>query len=285
MPEFKITTVNKAKAIISSEKTEKRKKRRKSSIIEEYEKYLRNLERGKAIAIELKDGDKFQTIKYRLKAAAVSLGMKNLKIERAGDKAVVYREVRGRVKEWGGGVRGGGPVEERAGDELIPGETACEAFAEGEVAGDELSGEVSQLPPAGGAGVPELAAVDMPDTGSAPALTQAAPEDESLALDDEWQEPMIRGRKTCEARDYRFDGGVFEAFGDEYIIRKVEQLPLGDIADEWFREHGCYSPREFRELWKQSHRGAFDPEQKVWLHHFKKAFEGPVQPDSEGHAE
>ncbi|MGB2583473.1 MAG: hypothetical protein WBC89_04885, partial [Dehalococcoidia bacterium] len=61
----------------------------------------------------------------------------------------------------------------------------------------------------------------------------------------------------------------------------VEQLPLGDISQKWFKQHGLFSPREFQEIWKQHHRGEFDPKQIVWLHHFKRGFEPPVEPDSD----
>ena len=96
---------------------------------------------------------------------------------------------------------------------------------------------------------------------------------------------MMRGRKTCEARFERYSGLTFEAFGDEYAITKVEYLPLGDIAEKWFKEHGLYSPKEFREVWKQKHGGVFDIEQKVSLHHFKKSFEAPVLPHSDEYPE
>jgi len=94
MLEIKVTTIKKAKTSIQDERTRSRKRKRKSPIMEEYEEYLKKLERGKAIAFALKEGDKYQTIKYRLNNAAESLGVKNLKIERAGNKVIFYKEAR-----------------------------------------------------------------------------------------------------------------------------------------------------------------------------------------------
>jgi len=99
MLEIKVITVKKAKADIQDVKTKSRKIRRKSPIIEEYEGYLNKLERRKAIEFTLKEGDKYQTIKYRLNNAAKSLGIKNLKIERAGNKVIFYKEVRPRTRK------------------------------------------------------------------------------------------------------------------------------------------------------------------------------------------
>ena len=98
MLDLKVTTVNKAKNIISDEKRKSIIKRKKTPVILEYESYLKRLERGKAITITLKESDKFQTIKYRLRNAAGNLGIKNIKIERAGDKVIVYREIKPRAR-------------------------------------------------------------------------------------------------------------------------------------------------------------------------------------------
>jgi len=99
MLEIKVTTIKKAKTSIQEEKTRSRKGKKKSPLMEEYEEYLQKLERGKAIGFTLKEGDKYQTIKYRLKNAAKSLGMKNLKIERAGNKVIFYKEARPRTRK------------------------------------------------------------------------------------------------------------------------------------------------------------------------------------------
>lgn len=228
MLDVKITTVRKAKATIEKKREKSRKQRRKAPIIEEYEKYLGLLERGKAITFELKDGDKFQTIKYRLNSAAKSIGAKDVRIERAGSTVVVYREGKPRVRKAG----------RRAGN----------------------SSEVG----VGGRGLEEVPEVV----------------EDGLVFDEEQEEPMLRGFKTCEARAKRFDGTGFEAFGRYYVITKVEQLTLGEVSENWFREHGHFSTKEFREIWKQRHGGLLDPDQQVWLHHFERGFEPPPDEDS-----
>jgi len=231
MLDVKITTLKKAKSTIEEKRARNRKKRKKAPVIEEYERYLRMLERGKAITFELKGDDKFQTIKYRLNSAAKSVGVKNLKVERAGRTVVVYREAKPRAKR------------------VV-------------LDGDD-----------GAAGMGEM--------GGGREPVGPVVEDE-LVFDEELEEPMLRGYKTCEARVKRFDGTGFEAFGRYYVITKVEQLTLGDVSDIWFREHGHFSTKEFREIWKQRHGGLLDPDQKVWLHHFERGFEPPADEDSAG---
>lgn len=276
MPEFRVVTVNKARALIREEKARNRDGRKKSAIVLEYEKYLMNLERGKAIGIALDEGDNVQTIKYRLRNAAKSLGIKNLKIERAGDRVIVYREVK--------------PHSRKA--EESRGEAAPVREAVGEEPSGEAESPVGEVAPAFAAsGVDDAGE---PSSGDSNGPSESAEPEPSLVgrsgegileFDEEWREPMIRGDKTCEACAGRHSGLSFEAFGDEYSITKVEFLPLGEIAEKWFKEHGFYSPREFREVWKEKRGGVFDPEQKVSLHHFKKAFEAPPRLDSAAQAE
>jgi hypothetical protein len=238
MLDVKITTVRKAKSAIEEKRARNRKRRRKAPIIEEYERYLRMLERGKAITFELNDGDKFQTIRYRLNSAAKSIGAKNLKVERAGSTVVVYKEAKPRARKVG---RRDGEMREIGLDD-VPVEEVAEAVEDG-------IGPVAE---------------------------------DELVFDEELEEPMLRGYKTCEARAQRFDGTGFEAFGRYYVITKVEQLTLGEVSETWFREHGHFSTKEFREIWKQRHGGLLDPDQKVWLHHFERGFEPPADEDSAG---
>ena len=282
MPEFSFITVNRAKTLLKKEKVKVKGKRKKSPVIEEYEKYLRNLERGKAIGITLKKDDKFQTIKYRLKRAAISLGIQNLKIERAGDKVIVYREIKSRARKAEERTMEPRPVREEPLEELSPGEAGLEASPQLDL---DVFGPSPGSPPPPSAS-PEAEPVFEPtDVQAAAPDTAPAPRQDSeiLEFDEEWQELMIHGQKTCLTRAEKYGSRAFEAFGDEYVITKVEHMTLGDIAEKRFKEHGFYSPREFREVWKKSHRGEFNPEQKVWLHHFKKAFELSDQPDADAY--
>ena len=283
MPEFRVVSVNKARALIREEKTKGREGRKKSAIVLEYEKYLMNLERGKAIGIALDEGDNVQTIKYRLRNAAKSLGIKNLRIERAGNSVVVYREVKSRTRKAEQGSAEAWPVREGVGEELADGRE--EECREAESAVGEES-PAFEAPEGGDAGERPSGDSEGPSEDTAPEASPAGRRGEAmLEFDEEWREPMIRELKTCEACVARHSGLSFEAFGDEYAITKVEYLPLGEIAEKWFKEHGFYSPREFREVWKEKNGGVFDPEQKVSLHHFRKAFEAPPRPDSAGYPE
>lgn len=281
MVEVKVITVKKAKALIQKERVTGRRDRKKSPIIEEYEGYLRKLQRGKAIGITLKDGDKFQTIKYRLNNAAKSLSIKNLKIERAGNKVVVYKEVRPRTSR----VR-----QNQAEVSLAPGVPTEEHYLY--QFEHEPEGAPPSLPPQTFESSPSASATDESSFADTSALTpeltpSSTPvqQDEVMTFDEEYQDLMVHGLKTCETTIERYPGDTFDVFGDEYVITKVEQLTLGDVAEKRFKEHGLYSPKEFREVWKERHGGTYDPEQKVWLHHFRKRFELPIEVDSDANLE
>ncbi|MGB3129145.1 MAG: hypothetical protein WBC11_05440 [Dehalococcoidia bacterium] len=267
MLEVKVTTIRKAKSLIHDERTKGRKHRKKSPIMKEYEEYLTNLERGKAITITLNKSDKYQTIKYRLNNAAKSLGIKNFKIERAGSKVIFYKEVRPRARKAAQHEAAIWPVQQDRSDEQNPYESEYEPESDAEPALADATQSTF-----------ETTATE--DLG--PTLTPGQKE-ELLAFDfdEEWEEPMIHGQKTCEAHIEEYTGNTFKAFGHNFVVTEVEQLPLGDISQKWFKQHGLFSPREFQEIWKQRHKGEFDAKQLVWLHHFKRGFEPPIEPDSD----
>jgi len=273
MLEIKVSTIKKAKASIQEERTRSRKRRKKAPIIEAYEEYLKQLERGKAIGFTLKEGDKYQTIKYRLNNAAKSLGMKNLKIERAGNKVIFYKEVRPRTGKAVQRTEDAWPMQDETREEQYLYDSEYEAEPKSELA----SPDAPTIQPAF-ALTPQLGLADTPTPTSTPRQ-----EEELLTFDfdEEWEVPMIHGYKTCEARFEKYAGNAFEAFGHQFAITKVEYLPLGHIAQKWFRQHGLFSPREFQEVWKQRYKGVFDPEQKAWLHHFSRGFEPPIEPPIE----
>ena len=269
MLDIRVTTVNKAKILINEEKTRTRKKRKKSPIIAEYEEYLKKLERGKALTFTLKNSDKYQTIKYRLNIAAKSLGIKNLKIERSGDMVIFYREVKTRVKK-------ADEIEDMA------------------VVSQRKTGTKRHIIKAEREPEPD---VDFIDESTAEPAMEPGDEEEPVAelsfesaeagtllgfdFDEEWEIPLIHGYKTCETTVDRYDGDTFEAFGHQFVLTKVEQLPLSEVQQKWFKQHGLFSPREFQEVWKQSHGGVFDSEQKVWVHQFKRGFAETPELDAE----
>ena len=408
MPDIKITSIKKAKSIIKEERTEGKKHRKKSLVIMEYEGYIQKLERGKAIGITLKEDDKFLTIKYRLNTAAKSLGIKNLKIERAGNKVVIYREVKHHgiktdenkiemltpnepvdehrlepaqpVSESSASQPSSTiPVSSDAAPERFPlliplpydqpasllsaesgnpqetapvtpsmEELTAPALAstsgspdiDQEILQDMISDSAANLAPESTAPeltttpvstvsdevkpeeplpTPSIAAADElktpeltirhvppatdeikpqehvpasaitpihelktrePET-AATALSPGTSKEQDFELDEELEVPMIYGQKTCEASMDKYTGSTFRAFGHQFFITKVEQLPLGEIAEKWFAQHGFFNAREFREVWKQHHKGSFDPQEGVWLHHFQRGFPPPPEQNTE----
>jgi hypothetical protein len=277
MPDIRVTTVGRARASIKEQKALSVKRRKKSSVMLEYESYLMRLERGKAIEITLKDDDKFQTIRYRINNAAQALRIRNLRIHRAGNKVICYREpqMRGRrvAKEAikaPQSSRASTPAraKKKAVGEVAP-EPVLEAPAEPEPA---VAPEAADVQPV--AAEPQVEAEPTP-------VPRPVEEVSTLEFDEECEMPMVHGIKTCEARAQRYSREGFEAFGHQYVITKVEQLPLGEVQQKWFKQHGLFSPREFKEIWKQRHGGDFDPEQMVWVHQFQRGFAPPPVPAEE----
>ncbi len=269
MPNIKVTTVRKARGIIEDEKAMSRKRRRKSPVMLEYESYLLRLERGKAIEITLKDGDKFQTIRYRLNNAARSLRIKNLRIQRAGNKVICYREAQARAGS--------------AADKTIQIEPVREGFKGRQPRVESLAKPASgAVPEDYVASEPVLTPKpkDLPVEAPAP-LPEESGHIFEFEFDEECEMPMVYGVKTCETRAQRYAHENFEAFGHQYVITKVKQLPLGEVQQKWFKQHGLFSPREFKEVWRQRNKGDFDPEQMVWVHQFKRGFAPPTEPDEE----
>lgn len=67
-------------------------------------------------------------------------------------------------------------------------------------------------------------------------------------------------------------GDTFEAFGLVFKITKVEEMRLWDIANLYFLEEGCESPKAFVEIWEKIHpKVGYVPSHVVWTHTFKRA--------------
>jgi hypothetical protein len=57
----------------------------------------------------------------------------------------------------------------------------------------------------------------------------------------------------------------------EFELLAVAKLPLEEVSKNLFRQEGCSSPEEFREIWAELHpRKGFVPEQMVYVHWFSK---------------
>ncbi|MFC1848499.1 hypothetical protein ACFLXV_04240 [Chloroflexota bacterium] len=272
MPDIKVTTIGKAKAILHEERTRRKKLRKISPVIAEYEDYLMKLERGKAITITLKDGDKYQTIKYRLKTAAKSLGISNLRIERAADKIIFYKEVKPRIR--------------KAARKVVVAKKAAKREREIEPVQElelEPEQDIETVGVEEDASLAELETVPVEDSEEPQGPGEELPADGELLefeFDEEWEVPMVYGDKTCETETLRYEGDSFKAFGHNYIVTKVEQVTLGEVQQKWFKQHGLFNPREFKEVWKQRHNGEFDPGQNVWMHHFQRGFVPPEEPET-----
>jgi hypothetical protein len=276
MADMWVTTVGRARASIKEQKVMSIKRRKKSSIMLEYESYLMRLERGKAIEITLKDEDKFQTIRYRLNNAAKSLRIRNLRIQRAGSKVICYREPQ---------PRGVGVAEEIAQPpqpRKAAKRTRTEKKAVGQVAPEPVSEAPLETEPAVTPEVPDVQPEAPEPQEPEPArVAQAVDQISKLEFDEECEMPLVHGIKTCETRVERYGRAGFEAFGHQYVITKVEQLPLGEVQQKWFKQHGLFSPREFKEVWKQRNGGDFNPEKMVWVHQFQRGFAPPSEPEEE----
>jgi hypothetical protein len=89
----------------------------------------------------------------------------------------------------------------------------------------------------------------------------------------EWEEKMLSGEKTCTSRTKIFGlaGDRFVAFDQRYIVSKIEERSLGDIAANLYRQEGCQNPSEFIRWWNKLHpRRGFQPGLVVFVHHFRR---------------
>ena len=83
---------------------------------------------------------------------------------------------------------------------------------------------------------------------------------------------MTSGQKTVSSRTRRMGkvGDCFGAFGVRFVITGITTLPLAIVADILWREEGCQSPLEFKQIWTQIHpQVGFDARKTVYTHHFR----------------
>jgi uncharacterized protein YqfB (UPF0267 family) len=88
---------------------------------------------------------------------------------------------------------------------------------------------------------------------------------------ERFRQPMIQDRKTWTSRTKRYGqaGDVFEVFGHEFEIVRVERRTVDDIMDHW-QEEGCGSREDAQEVWSRLHPRRHDPEQRMFTHVFKR---------------
>ncbi len=94
-----------------------------------------------------------------------------------------------------------------------------------------------------------------------------------IPFQEEFRDRMLDGKKTCTSRTKRYGevGDTFEAFGAELRIAITHKHPLYNVADILYEQEGFDTPEEFKACWIKLHpRRGFDPEQKVWVHFFRR---------------
>ena len=75
---------------------------------------------------------------------------------------------------------------------------------------------------------------------------------------------------TTRTRRYGKRGDIFEVDKMLFMIMKMKQMSLAEVADYHYEAEGFRSPKEFINAWIKIHpRADWRPEQKVWIHFFQ----------------
>lgn len=84
-------------------------------------------------------------------------------------------------------------------------------------------------------------------------------------------EKMLGGRMTCFVRCQQLlkKSDIFEVFGAQFRITKVEEGILEETLQRLWAEAGYNSYSDWVERWKMMQRDS-TPTQKVWIHYFEK---------------
>lgn len=94
----------------------------------------------------------------------------------------------------------------------------------------------------------------------------------TLPFLDDFVPLILSGRKTmtCRTRAYGSPGDVLGSAAGPLRLVSVRLIPLGIVAETFWREEGADSPEHFESVWKEIHpRRGFDPTQTVVLHEFR----------------
>jgi hypothetical protein len=70
-----------------------------------------------------------------------------------------------------------------------------------------------------------------------------------------FEEPLVTGKKTWTTRTRPFGkrGDYFGAFGEYFLIDKVELMPLETVLEHW-QEEGCNCKQDLIDTWQEIHR-------------------------------
>lgn len=92
--------------------------------------------------------------------------------------------------------------------------------------------------------------------------------------------PMLTGVKTMTCRTKRMGsvGDTFEAFWVTFELTHVMRMRLGDVFTDCFRQEGCTSAQELKDVWKAIHpRAEIDENRIVWAHCFAERRSGETR--------
>jgi len=88
-----------------------------------------------------------------------------------------------------------------------------------------------------------------------------------------FKDAIITGRKTATSRTTKYGspGDEFEAFGYVFVIERHRRLRIEFVANQLYAVEGFDSPLEVLKEWRSIHTvEGFDPEQRVWVHWFRR---------------
>lgn len=98
-----------------------------------------------------------------------------------------------------------------------------------------------------------------------------------IPFKERFKEDMLQDKKTCTSctKKYGMPGDTFEIFGAKFYIYFLILIPLRVVAADFYKAEGFQSPQEFIKTWCTIHPVKdYDPEQKVYVHEFKRIKEG-----------
>jgi len=96
---------------------------------------------------------------------------------------------------------------------------------------------------------------------------------------NEWSKKRLAAEKktaTTRTESYGEAGDRFSAADIHGRIRRYElvdvrEVPLREVAEEWYGREGCAAPDEFRRVWREIHpQRGWEPEREVYLHLFEE---------------
>ena len=103
----------------------------------------------------------------------------------------------------------------------------------------------------------------------------------SIPFQPEFETAMLSGWKRCTTRTKKYgrEGDIFEAFGQNFRLVSVYELPLSAVL-AFYNQEGFKSPEAFIACWERLHpRKKWQPDQKVWIHWFERIPKGRLLSD------